>query len=192
MPDPSTVRLLLERFEPADEHEARSVERVRELLSRESEPFSRKTLAGHVTSSAVVLDSEGRALLLLHARLQQWLQPGGHVEPSDHDAPAGALREAREESGLPDLFLETDAEGGPLLLDVDVHPIPANDRRQEPAHWHHDLCFLARTTQAQQARLDPEESQGLRWIREAELRDLPLDLVTRRRLLKAFQLSGLL
>lgn len=172
---------------PADASEADSVRKVIALLEAVPEPFRRTTLAGHITGSAMVLDGAGRALLLFHARLGIWVQPGGHVEEGDADVADGALREAREESGLADLSLER-SEHGPLLLDVDVHPIPENVKRQEPRHLHHDLCFLARTSSAQTTRIDPEEAHDFRWVAASEVADLQIDVVTRRRLLKAFAL----
>lgn len=132
----------------------------------------------------MVLDGAGRALLLFHARLGKWVQPGGHCEPGESAAEA-ALRETREETGLDDLVLDADA-AGPRVLDVDVHPIPAHGKRGEPAHHHHDVCFLARTASPAAARIDPAESHALRWVDRAGLETLPIDPATRRRLVKAF------
>lgn len=175
---------------PVDDDEARALATMREFVSGAALPFTRATLEGHVTASAVVLDGEARALLLFHAKLSIWVQPGGHVEPSDPSLAEAALREAREESGLTDLELERTRSGEALLLDVDVHPIPANAKRQEPAHFHHDACFLVRTREAQGAKVDPEESHALRWVTAGELDGLKLDAATRRRLKKAFALAG--
>lgn len=44
-------------------------------------------------------------LLTLHRKGGFWVQFGGHLEPGDRTLAAGALREAREESGLVDLEL---------------------------------------------------------------------------------------
>ena len=53
---------------------------------------------------------------------------------------AAALREVREEVGLPDAELRPLGREG-IWLDVDSHDIPANPRNAEPAHVHHDLRF---------------------------------------------------
>lgn len=176
----------LDAHVPHDDDESAAVRTMRAFVAGAADPFSRATLDGHVTASAVVLDGERRALLLFHAKLALWVQPGGHVEPSDPSLEHAALREAREESGLPDLVLEGAADDDALLLDVDVHPIPANAKRAEPAHHHHDVCFLVRTARADAAVIDPDESRALRWVTVAELDSLPLDRATRRRLRKAF------
>jgi 8-oxo-dGTP pyrophosphatase MutT (NUDIX family) len=187
-PTKNTLLSLLDTHVASDASERDSIARVRSLIERVEAPTSRGTLEGHITGSAVVLDNLGRALLLFHARLGLWLQPGGHVE--DGESPdEGAFREAREESGLPDLVLETNTDGTTLLLDVDVHPIPEHPKRGEPAHWHHDLCYVARTQQPEAIVIDPNESRDFRWIDAQELETTPVDGTTRRRLLKAFALK---
>jgi 8-oxo-dGTP pyrophosphatase MutT (NUDIX family) len=80
-----------------------------------------------------VLSAPGDAVALVwHARLERWLQPGGHFEPVDRSAVAAARREVAEELGV------TLGSAAPLV-GVDVHAIPP--ARGEPAHWHHDLVF---------------------------------------------------
>lgn len=173
---------------PIDGDETRALGTMIRFVTGTAEPFTRRTLEGHVTGSAVVMEPSGRALLLFHARLGIWVQPGGHVEEGERPDVA-AHREATEESGLSDLVLTMDASGRPLILDVDVHPIPAHAGRGEPAHHHHDVCYLARTTRPAEARHDPNESRALRWVTSDETARLPLDPATRRRLEKAFRLA---
>lgn len=104
----------------------------------ERTPFfwRRSTLEGHLTGSAWVLAPGGTAVLLIHhAKLDRWLQPGGHADDTDEDLAATARREALEECGLADLRLDS-----PTVFDLDVHEIPA--RGHEPAHLHYDVRFL--------------------------------------------------
>jgi ADP-ribose pyrophosphatase YjhB (NUDIX family) len=176
----TAIESLLRPHVPEGASETASRARTLAFLAATPAPCSRETLEGHVTASAMVLDPAGRALLLFHARLELWVQPGGHIEPGEDGATA-ALREAREESGLPDLELDAAS-----LLDIDVHPIPKHPKKPEPAHWHYDLCFLARTRKPKLLRIDPTESHAARWVSVEELPTLPIDTATRRRLTKAF------
>ncbi len=87
-------------------------------------------------------------MLVLHDRLGIWLQPGGHVEPSDPDVLAAAQREVREETGA---VIVTPAAAP--LVGVSVHEIPA--ARGEPRHMHHDLVFALVAT-SDEVRASPE------------------------------------
>ena len=70
----------------------------------------------HLTASALVLDATGERVLLTHHRKGGfWAQFGGHVEEADHSLADAALREGREESGVPGLRLLGD---GPVQLDA--------------------------------------------------------------------------
>jgi 8-oxo-dGTP pyrophosphatase MutT (NUDIX family) len=88
---------------------------------------------GHFTASGFVVSPDRRSLLLVHhAKLGKWLQPGGHIETDDADVESAARREVVEETGLSDL----ESLG---LLDVDIHRFPK--RGDEPAHDHLDVRF---------------------------------------------------
>jgi 8-oxo-dGTP pyrophosphatase MutT (NUDIX family) len=107
------------------------------LAAELEQPFSRAQARAHFTASACVVDPAGeRTCLVQHVKLGRRLQPGGHVEPDDESPARGALREAREETGL-DVRLHPFA---PRPLDVDIHEIPPLG--DEPAHQHLDLRYL--------------------------------------------------
>lgn len=153
---------LLDRHVPLDEREAEHVARcvnlARSGLEARLDPFSRRCFEpGHFTASSFVLSPDASAvLLILHAKLGFWMQPGGHVDPEDADILTAARREVLEETGLRDVRLL-----GPIsLLDVDVHPIPAH--AAEPAHEHFDIRFLFRSPE--RALIDSDEVLGARWV----------------------------
>ncbi|CAN0163569.1 unnamed protein product [Chrysoparadoxa australica] len=98
-------------------------------------------------------------LLTHHAKLNRWLQLGGHCD-GIADARFVALKEAYEESGLSRIRLLSDA-----VFDVDIHEIPA--RGSEPAHLHYDVRFLM---QAEAGKITASaESHALAWVPLADL-----------------------
>lgn len=122
----------------------------------QSEPnaLHRGCLAGHLTGSALVVDATGEHTLLLHhAKLDRWLQPGGHAD-GDGNLPAVALKEATEETGIEGLRVVLPA------VDIDVHTIPA--RPGEPEHLHLDVRFLVLAPQGAAVQHN-EESHAARW-----------------------------
>lgn len=146
MPRRKPLKRQILAFSPFDEPEAAHRGRMLELIEAAGDPFSRSHFApGHFTASAFVLSPDRSSLLLIfHGRFHRWLQPGGHVDPTDPDLASAARREVLEETGVlvkspPDPEPRTPV---PLLLDLDIHPIPANPKRGEPAHEHFDVRFL--------------------------------------------------
>jgi len=148
----------LRSYRAADAREAEHHRALLDLLSYGKEPFSRKEFApGHITASCFIVDPAARRVLLHHhRRLDRWLQMGGHVE-GDESIVDAALREAAEESGLPDLELLGDG-----VVDLDVHDIPAG--KGEPGHTHFDVRYVARTLQPQAISVDRTESNELAWV----------------------------
>ena len=68
------------------------------FLADHNDALSRTCAASHLTASALVFDpTTGRVLLMLHRKLQRWLQMGGHIESDDLSLRAAAEREARED-----------------------------------------------------------------------------------------------
>src|SRR5260221_12016802 len=62
--------------------------------------FHRDHLPGHITGSAWIVNQDfSRVLMVLHAKLGRWLQPGGHAA-GDEKVRNFALRKATEATGL--------------------------------------------------------------------------------------------
>lgn len=138
--------------------------------------FERSNQNGHVTGSALVTNSDfSRVLFTYHAKLQKWLQLGGHAD-GEHLIHEVARREAVEESGIPEFefldiqeFPKSSSEYHDKILpfDIDIHLIPAN--KTEPEHHHYDVRFLLKTN-IEDFRIS-EESLDLKWI---NINDIPL------------------
>ncbi len=151
----------LARYLERHEEERIAVDHVIQFVRANPDCFERSCIPGHVTGSAWILSPDRRFFLLAHhAKLDRWLQCGGHSD-GDPDSAAVALREAREESGMEHFeFAQRDASG-PVPFDVDVHVFPA--RGSDPAHLHHDIRYLLIAAPDQVPRVS-SESHALRWF----------------------------
>jgi 8-oxo-dGTP pyrophosphatase MutT (NUDIX family) len=136
MTDPRLVGLeaLLTSHVPFGDQEAGYLATMQALLGTGGDSLSRLHFdPGHFTASGFVVSPDRASLLLVHhAKLDKWLQPGGHIEPEDADLESAGRREVHEETGLRDLEILG-------LLDVDIHRFP--ERGDDPAHHHLDVRF---------------------------------------------------
>ena len=175
---------LLANHHPADDKEARDLVRIQSLIAAHPDICSSHCEAGHVTASAVIVELESRRTLLhYHKRLGRWLQVGGHLE-RETDIAQAALREAREETGLPDLRFHP-AKDAASLIDIDVHTIPRSGDQTE--HLHLDFRYVLVTSQPSALAPDKGESTRFRWLSFAQALDLgdEIDASLRRLLRKA-------
>jgi 8-oxo-dGTP pyrophosphatase MutT (NUDIX family) len=126
---------------------------------------------GHFTASGFVLSPDaGSLLLILHEKLDRWLQPGGHIEADDVSIEAAARREIAEETGVVDL-----TRLGQSLVRIDAHVIP--ERSDEPQHTHFDLGV---GFQAASWEIGPiNEVLDARWVKLADLASYDTDNAVR-------------
>ena len=95
------------------------------LLTRHAHP-------AHFTASGIVLNPDAdHVCLVLHGKVNLWLQPGGHFEIGDESVGSAALREVAEETGL-------SGRTGPSPLLLSRHRAPCH----ADVDWHLDLQYL--------------------------------------------------
>lgn len=159
----------LRTYQPWDNIEALSVAKILDfLIYGDENKYVRTNLAGHITGSAFLFNRDySKVLLTHHKKLNRWLQFGGHSD-GDTNTLHVAQRETTEESGIANFTSLTDA-----IFDVDVHTIPANATKNEPAHLHYDIRFAFVTDQTDFVVSD--ESDTLQWFTMDEFKALQDD-----------------
>lgn len=131
-----------------------AVEKFLTLL-RSPTAYDRLNLPGHITGSAWIVDrARSQTLLVHHAKLNKWVQPGGHAD-GDENILGVALREAAEETGLKHFSVIED------FFDIDIHTIPARTELGE--HQHYDVRFLLEAN-PEESIVVSEESHDVKWI----------------------------
>lgn len=149
----------LDAYHSSYPEEQKFVNQFLELL-KHPRAYHRDHLPGHMTGSAWIIDkSKQYALLVHHAKLNRWLQPGGHAD-GDENIIAVAQKEAEEETGLKNLTLINS------LFDIDIHPIP--ERKDFPKHDHYDIRCLFIADKNEDVAVS-EESHAVEWFPLTEI-----------------------
>jgi|SRR5581483_4741640 len=147
---------LLNSYFPRATEEQEYKNRIIQFVEQHERCFERSLDIGHITASCWLLNKNGtHALLTHHAKLNLWMQLGGHCD-GDANVLAVAIKEAQEESGIMGI-----APVSSTIFDLDVHLIPANSR--EAAHYHYDIRFLLHVTSDETIVQSPE-SKALSWV----------------------------
>jgi 8-oxo-dGTP pyrophosphatase MutT (NUDIX family) len=151
-------------------------------LLNEPQCFYRNCFPAHITGSALLLNVTGDKVLMNHHKfLNLWMQFGGHAD-GDEDILAVAIKETMEESGITSFQPITSD-----IIDLDIHEISANPKKNEPAHFHYDIRYVMQMTD-EQPPIISHESIALKWMTFDEAMDKGDDSL-KRLIKKAIQMT---
>ena len=169
MPLHADALATLRAWTPPTAEQAALRERFLTHLADHPEGLTRDCRPDHITASTLVLSHDlASVLLTLHAKAAAWFQLGGHCEPGDRTLPGAALREAVEESGVPDLRLDQ------VPVQLSEHAVPFCGPDGDVHHL--DVRFVA-IAPAEARHEVSDESLDVRWWPVAALPEPEADLV---------------
>lgn len=158
--DRQNFQLALEAYQPENESEKGFKIKMKELLKLQN-CFERSLLHAHFTGSAWVIDRQKQKVLLTHhAKLNRWLQLGGHAD-GDSNMARVAQKELSEESGRTDFKMLS-----LQIFDIDIHTIPG--KKDVPEHEHFDVRYLFYGNSELPLEKN-HESNALAWVSYEEL-----------------------
>ena len=156
----------IQNYIPVNEQEATDQATLLEWLSRPGDLSLRDNPVGHLTASAwVVTPDRSNVLMAYHKIYDSWAWLGGHAD-GDWDLCRVALKEAREESGIKNIHLVSEAPVSLEILTVDGHE---KKGKYVPCHLHLNLTYLFEAEPDQLLQSKPDENSGVAWIPMAEL-----------------------
>jgi 8-oxo-dGTP pyrophosphatase MutT (NUDIX family) len=157
------LKSLLQDYNPLDLDEINSKQKMLSFLEENVDCFERSCFKGHFTASSWLLNQTAdKALLMHHAKLDKWMQLGGHCD-GDSNILQVAIKEAQEESGINEIIALSDK-----IFDIDIHLIPENNKEQE--HFHFDVRFLLQVhPDSDEIIIQNAESKDLKWFGEENI-----------------------
>lgn len=155
----------LKTYKAFDEKENRYLETFINFLENDNNPFSRTNLKRHIVANGYLFNENfDKVLLTHHKALGIWLPFGGHSDGESNSLNV-ALREVMEESGITNINI---LDG--KIIDIDIHAIPNNPKRNEPDHEHYCVQFIFTTPDDKFVISD--ESDSLKWFSYEEFKNL--------------------
>ncbi|PKP58053.1 DNA mismatch repair protein MutT [Candidatus Atribacteria bacterium HGW-Atribacteria-1] len=153
-------------------------------------------LEKHFTVSALIINKEGKILLINHRKLGIWLYPGGHIEQGETPDEA-VVREVKEETGL-NVKIISDKDDTLSDSKADVYALhnpyvilceKINTINRTNEHYHIDLAYLCKIDCKEDSEIyyNPRESCGIGFFGLEDLYNINLFPNFRKLLEKVFK-----
>lgn len=157
----------IRQFKPLTDSEKSDKPVILDYLSLiGDDALSRKSQLAHLTSSGFILNpSMTKTLMVHHNIFQTWTWTGGHAD-GDRDLLKIAIKEAKEETGIP--RISPLVEG---MLSLDILTVKAHYKRGDyvSAHLHLSAAYVLIAEEHEELTVKPDENSGVAWIAVDEM-----------------------
>lgn len=146
---------------PVNEQEERDKEIILQMLEREQDIFYRSNRIAHMTASAWVLDTARQHILMAYHKLyDSWSWLGGHAD-GEEDLLQVAMKEVKEESGLPIVRPITKD-----ILSLEVVTVNGHEKKGAyvSSHLHLNVTYLLEADERMPLRVKEDENSALGWF----------------------------
>jgi len=152
---------LIKNYKPKCEQERIDQQAILSFLDRNPDAFYRTNLAGHMTASAIVVDSKmDKVLFAFHNIYNSWSWVGGHNDGNE-DFLAVAVDEAKEETGVKNIY---PYNGEILGIDTILVHNHIKKGHYVPDHLHFNLTYLLIVNDSEQLVIKADENSGVKWF----------------------------
>lgn len=158
--DQNNLYQVIAAYQPRCVQEERDRQVMLDFLRSYDNTLDRENLLGHFTVSCWILNPRhDRALMVFHNIFRAWSWVGGHAD-GEGDLLAVALKEAREETGLEELF---PLQREPASLELIA--VQAHERKGQYVgpHLHLNLTYLFEASEDVPLRIQPQENSAVAW-----------------------------
>lgn len=126
-----------------------------DILTRENE-------IAHMTSSGLILNQSLDKILMIHHNIYNtWTWTGGHAD-GDGDMLRVAIKEAKEETGISNIFPLTND-----LASIDIIPVYGHMKRGRyvSSHLHLNTSYILIADEKEKPIINKEETSDVGWVK---------------------------
>jgi len=137
----------------------KSIDTFNNILTRDNEVI-------HITSSAFIVNKNRDKTLMVHHNIyNSWCWTGGHAD-GDDDLLLVAINEAKEETGVKNIFPVSDNIYALDILPVFGHVKSGN---YVSSHLHVSVAYLMEADETEPLIVKDDENSGVKWIPISEI-----------------------
>ncbi|RBP36547.1 NUDIX hydrolase [Garciella nitratireducens] len=151
----------IQTYLPYNEQEKRDKEIILTCFDHFDDILTRENKIAHMTSSAFVVNkNRNKTLMVYHNIFHSWSWIGGHAD-GEKDLLSVAIKEAKEETGIQEVF--------PInrkIWTLDILPVLAHRKNGEyiSPHLHLSVGFLLEGNEKDVLKVKPDENSAVKWI----------------------------
>lgn len=156
----------IEEFKPTNEQERKDKELILNYIKNNDDVLYRSNEYAHMTSSSLIFNKSLDKILMVHHNIYNtWSWTGGHSD-GETDLLQTALREAKEETGVEDIYPISEN-----LITLDILPVIPHIKKGKfvSAHLHFTASYAFIADENSRLTVKEDENSGIRWVKINEL-----------------------
>ena len=151
----------IKKYSPCNEQEGKDKETITRCLDMFDDILTRDNAIIHITSSAFVVNKNRDKTLMVHHNIyNSWCWTGGHAD-GEEDLLLVALNEAKEETGVKNIFSVSDN-----IYALDILPVFGHVKKGQyvSSHLHISVAYLMEADENDLLIIKDDENSGVKWI----------------------------
>ncbi len=152
----------LKQYKPYNEQEANDQKVILDFVQNGyADILLRENEVAHMTSSSMVFNKTFDKVLMIHHNIYKtWAWTGGHAD-GDVDLLQVAIREAKEETGIEEIYPVTED-----IISVDIIPVYGHVKRGKyvSSHLHLNISYALVADEAHALSIKDDENSGVMWV----------------------------
>lgn len=158
----------IKRYIPYNEQENVDKEVIIDLINKNNDILNRTSKDYHLTASSwIVNETFDKILLVYHNLYDSWSWTGGHAD-GDSNLLNVAIKEAKEETGITNIYPLSKNIYSLEILAVDGH-IKKNEYVN--SHLHLNITYLLCASSNDELKIKPDENSSVSWFNIDEVVD---------------------